>query len=113
MATHPTNIVTVRAVWRRGWALMWAGRTTDGYELLSGLKLSDLACIGTAERPDRIVVRVQSVAEKHPSDAKADPTVMEALTFAASQGDREASELLIFGDLGEELTLQNTSCSDH
>ena len=113
MATHPNRVVAVQAIWRRGWALMWAGRTTEGYKLLSGLKLSDLECIGNAERPDRLVVRVQSVAEKHPSDAKADPTVMEALTFAARQGDREASELLIFGDLGEEFTVQNTSCSDH
>jgi hypothetical protein len=99
MATHD-NSVTLRSIWRRGWALMWAGRTSDGYELLCGLKLSDLKWIADPERPERLVVRVQSVVERESTtDADADQTVMEVLIRAAKKGDREARDLLLFGDL--------------
>ena len=38
MAIHSSQ-VTLRAKWRRGWALMRAGKTTEGYDLLAGIKL--------------------------------------------------------------------------
>ena len=41
MAIHSSQ-VTLRAKWRRGWALMRDGKTTEGYDLLSGIKVVDL-----------------------------------------------------------------------
>ena len=72
------------------------------YDLLSGIEVSDLRWVEGAERPDRIVVRVQSIIERQP-DTKAakNRTVMAALIRAAKRGDQDASELLVFGGLGE------------
>ena len=102
MATHPNNVVAAQATWRRGWALMWAGRTTEGYELLSGFNVSDLEWIADGDRQERLVARVQSIIDRNsPVEAGGDRTLMEALIAAARGGDKEARDLLIFGDLGE------------
>ena len=45
MATHSSN-VTLRAKWLHGWALVHAGKTTEAYDLLSGIKVSDLRRVG-------------------------------------------------------------------
>jgi hypothetical protein len=99
MATHSSKI-TLRAKWNRGWALMHAGKTSEGYDLLSGIKLVDLKCVADAERPQRIFLRVQSIIERQPP-AEANETMMEVLMRAAKRGDHEASDLLVFGDLGD------------
>lgn len=39
MASYSSNL-TLRAKWNRGWALMHAGKTSEGYDLLSGIKSS-------------------------------------------------------------------------
>ncbi len=102
MATHPNKVIATQAVWRRGWALMWAGRTIEGYELLSGLKLSDLGWIADGDRPERLGSRVQSIIDRHSSvEAGKDCNLMEVLIAAARKGDKEARDLLIFGDLEE------------
>jgi hypothetical protein len=99
MATHQSKAI-LRANWLRGWELMRAGRTSEGYDLLAGVKLSDFAAVSDAERPERIFFRVQSIIERQPcAEAAADGTVMDALICAAKRGDQEASDLLIFVDM--------------
>jgi len=101
MTPHSSK-VTIRAKWLRGWALMGAGKTSEGYDLLSGIKLADLKWVADAERPEQIFTRVKSIINREPpSEADEDRAVMEVLIRAAKRGDREASELLVFGDLGE------------
>ncbi len=79
---------------------MRAGQTSEGYDLLAEVTLSDLAAVGDAERPEATVNRVRSIIERHPSvDAGCDATVMGALIRAAKRGDHDAANLLIFGDL--------------
>ena len=98
MATQQTKAV-IRAKWLRGWELMRAGKTSEGYDLLTGVKLSDLAAVSHTERPEHTFVRVQSIIERQPRGEAGDGTVMDALIRAAKRGDHEANELLIFGDL--------------
>jgi hypothetical protein len=99
MATQQSNVV-LRAKWLRGWELMRAGKTSEGYDLLAGVKLSDLAAVSDVERPERTFIRVQSIMERQPRrEVGGDGTVMDALIRAARRGDHEANELLIFGDL--------------
>jgi hypothetical protein len=101
MATHAIEH-TIRAKWLRGWALMGAGKTSEGYDLLSGIKLDDLKFVADAERPERLFTRVQSIVERQPcAETHKDRLVMELLTRAAKRGDHEASDLLVFGDLGD------------
>ncbi len=101
MATHSSKVV-LRAKWLRGWELMRAGKTSEGYDLLAGVKLSDLQAVTEAERPERISLRVQSIIERQPrADSDDDCPVMEVLIRAAKRGDLEASDLLVFGDLEE------------
>ena len=78
---------------------MRAGKTSEGYDLLAGVKLSDLLVVSNAERPGRTFIRVQSIIERQPRQLGGDGTVMDALIRAAKRGDHEANELLIFGDL--------------
>ena len=99
MATQQSNTV-LRAKWLRGWELMRAGKTSEGYDLLAGVKLSDLVVVSNAERPGRTFIRVQSIIERQPCGEGGDGTVMDALIRAGRRGDREANDLLIFGDLG-------------
>ena len=101
MATY-SNRVDLRAKWLRGWALMRAGKTSEGYDLLAGIKLSDLPAVTDAERPERAFVRVQAIIERQPP-AEADDVraVMDVLIQAAKRGDHDASDLLVFGDLEE------------
>jgi hypothetical protein len=99
MATQQTKAV-LRAKWLRGWELMRAGKTSEGYDLLTEVKLSELAAVSDTERPEHTFVRVQSIIERQPrGEAGGDGTVMDALIRAAKCGDHEANELLIFGDL--------------
>jgi hypothetical protein len=101
MARHSIE-PTMRGKWLRGWALMGAGKTSEGYELLCGIKLDDLKYVAVAERPEQILTRVQLIIERHPpTEADESRSVMEALVLAAKRGDHEASDLLVFGDLGE------------
>jgi hypothetical protein len=100
MAIHSSQ-VTLRAKWRRGWALMQAGKTTEGYDLLSEIKLLDLKSVNDPERPERISLRVQAIIERQPRDETDENcAVMEVLIRAAKRGDQGASELLVFGGLG-------------
>ena len=93
MAPYSSKI-TLRAKWSRGWALMHAGRTSEGYDLLSGIRMGDLSLVQNSKRPDRIVSRVQSIIEQHPDpEAPEDGGVMEALVRASKRGDRGASDL--------------------
>jgi hypothetical protein len=102
LMTPYSSKVTIRAKWFRGWALMRAGKTSEGYDLLSGIKLSDLKWVADAERPEQIFARVKSIINREPpGEADENRAVMEVLIRAAKRGDREASELLVFGDLGE------------
>jgi hypothetical protein len=101
MATHSSNVV-LRTKWLRGWELMRAGKTSEGYDLLAGVKLSDLRAVTDAEHPERIFMRVQSIIERQPRlEAGDDCHVMDALIRAARRGDHDASDLLVFGDLDE------------
>jgi hypothetical protein len=100
MAIHSSQ-VTLRAKWHRGWALMRAGKTTEGYDLLSGIKLLDLKWVDDPERPERLLLRVKTIIERQPHhEADGTRTVMDVLIRAARSGDQGASELLVFGDLG-------------
>ena len=104
MATHSSNL-TLRAKWNRGWVLMGAGKTSEGYDLLSGIKLVDLKYVADAERPGRLFLRVHSIIERQPpAGADETRTVMEVLIHAAKRGDHDASDLLVFGDLGNVAT---------
>ncbi len=71
--------------------------------LLSGLKLSDLESIAEGDEGDRqgrLIARVQAIIGRNPSPEESrDRTLTEALTAAAFKGDKEARDLLIFGDL--------------
>ena len=79
---------------------MRAGKTSEGYDLLAGVKLSDLATLSDVERPERTFVRVQSIIERQPrGEIGSDGTMIDTLIRAAKRGDPEANELLIFGDL--------------
>jgi hypothetical protein len=99
MATHSTKAI-LRAKWLRGWELMRAGKTSEGYDLLAAVKLSELGAVSDAERPERTFIRVQSIIERQPrGEAGGDGTVMDVLIRAGRRGDHEASDLLIFGDL--------------
>ena len=101
MATHSIEH-TIRAKWLHGWALMGAGKTSEGYDLLSGIKLDDLKFVADAERPERLFTRVQSIIERQPcAETDKDRLVMELLTRAAKRGDHEACDLLVFGGLGD------------
>ena len=101
MTIHSSEAV-LRAKWLRGWELMRAGKTSEGYDLLAGVKLSDLRAVTDAEHPERIFMRVQSIIERQPrAEAGDDCLVMDALIRAAKQGDHDASELLVLGDLDE------------
>ena len=106
MATHSSNVV-LRAKWLRGWELMRAGKTSEGYDLLAGIRLSDLKSITDAEHPERLVMRLQSIIERRPrEEADDNRTVMDVLIRAAKRGDHEASDLLVFGDLEETGTAE-------
>ncbi len=101
MTIHPTKAV-LRAKWLRGWELMRAGKTSEGYDLLAEIKLGDLQGGPDVERPERIFMRVQSIIERQTrAETDDDCTVMDALIRAAKRGDHEARDLLVFGDLGE------------
>ena len=81
---------------------MHAGKTSEGYDLLSGIRMGDLSLVQNSKRQDRIVSRVQSIIEQHPDpEAPEEGSMMEALARANKCGDRDATELLVFGDLGE------------
>ena len=81
---------------------MHAGKTSEGYDLLSGIRMGDLSLVQNSKRPDRIVSRVQSIIEQHPDpEASEDGSMMEALIRASKRGDREASDLLVSGYLEE------------
>ena len=100
MAT-PSSTLIIRAKWRRGWALMHAGKTTEGYDLLSAIKVGDLPSVGDRDHPDGLLVRVQSIVGRDLSaGSDGERTVMEVLIAASKGGDVEASDLLVFGDLG-------------
>jgi hypothetical protein len=106
MARHSIEL-TMRAKWLHGWALMSAGRTSEGYDLLSGLKLGDLQFVADAERAERLFTRVQSIIERQPcAETNKNRLVMELLIRAAKRGDHEASDLLVFGDLGDLALLE-------
>src|SRR6202521_5898626 len=99
MAIHSSQ-VTLRAKWRRGWALMRAGKSSEGYDLLAGIKLLDLKSIYDPEHPERISLRILAIIERQPRDeADENFAVMDVLIRAAKRGDQGASELLVFGDL--------------
>lgn len=101
MAVHSGKF-TLRAKWLAGWALMRAGKASEGCELLSRIRLSDLEGLAGAEHPERIATRVRSIIERQPrAEADNDPAVMDILITAAKRGDHEASDLLVFGDLEE------------
>jgi hypothetical protein len=81
---------------------MGAGKTSEGYDLLSAIKLDDLKFVADAERPERLFTRVQSIVERQPcAETDKNCLVMELLTRAAKRGDNDASDLLVFGDLGD------------
>ena len=101
MAKHSIEL-TIRTKWLRGWALMGAGKTSEGYDLLSGIKLDDLKFVADVEQPERIFTRVQSIVERQPcAETHKNRLVMELLTRAGKCGDREASDLLVFGGRGD------------
>ena len=101
MATHSIEH-TIQAKWLRGWALMGAGKTSEGYDLLSGIKLDDLKFVADVERPERIFTRIQSIIERQPcAETNKNRLVMELLIRAAKRGDHEASDLLMFGGFGD------------
>jgi len=101
MARHSIEL-TSRAKWLRGWALMGAGKTSEGYELLSTITLDELKFVVDAERPERIFTRIQSIIERQPcAETNKNRLVMELLECAAKRGDHEASDLLVFGELGD------------
>ncbi len=80
---------------------MHAGKTSEGFDLLSGIRVGDLPLVQSSKRPDRIVSRVQSIIEQHPDpQARKDLSVMEALARASRAGDRGATELLVLDTLG-------------
>ncbi len=102
MATHSSKL-TVRAKWRRGWALMWAGKTSEGYDLLAGITVADLPMVGDGDQPESLLARVQSIVDGQSlTEADQRCSVIEILIRAAKQGDEEASELLVFGDLSSK-----------
>jgi hypothetical protein len=101
MGIHSSALV-IRAKWLRGWALMRAGKTSEGYEQLAGVIFSDLQAISDVEHPERVAMRVQSIIERQPrAEGDDDCLVMEALVRAGKRGDHDASDLLVFGDLQE------------
>ena len=82
---------------------MRAGKTSEGYDQLAGVTLSEIQAIADIEHPERVAMRVQSILERQPrADAGGDCLVMDALIRAAKRGDHDASDLVVFGDLGEE-----------
>jgi hypothetical protein len=86
---------------------MRAGKTSEGYDLLAGVTLSDLRSITDAEHPERLVMRLQSIIERRPrEEADDNRAVMDVLIRAAKRGDHEASDLLVFGDLDEAGTAE-------
>jgi hypothetical protein len=101
MSIHPSKLV-LRAKWLRGWELMRAGKTSEGYDLLAGVRLGELQGVTDPERPERIFMRVQAIIERQPpAEAGDDRTVMDVLIRAAKRGDHDARDLLVFGDLDE------------
>jgi hypothetical protein len=100
MAMHSSEVV-IRTKWVRGWELMRAGKTSEGCDQLAGVTLSDLQAITDPEHPERVAIRVQSIIERQPrTEADDKRSVMDLLIGAAKRGDQEASDLLVFGDLG-------------
>ena len=90
MTIHPTKAV-LRAKWLRGWELMRAGKTSEGYDLLAEIKLGDLQGAPDVERPERIFMRVQSIIERQTrAETDDDCTVMDALIRAARVTTRHA-----------------------
>ena len=82
MAMHSSEIV-IRTKWARGWELMRAGKTSEGYDQLAGVTLSDLQAIADAEHPERVAMRVQLIIERQPrAEGDDDCLVMEALVRA-------------------------------
>ncbi len=79
---------------------MHAGKTTEGCDLLAGITVNDLSTMADGEDRDRTAGRILSILDRlsEPQKTK-DAPVMEALIKAARRGDREASDLLVFGDL--------------
>jgi hypothetical protein len=66
------------------------------------IKLLDLKSVNDPERPERISLRVQAIIERQAcGEADENCAVMDVLIRAAKRGDQGASELLVFGDLGE------------
>jgi hypothetical protein len=81
---------------------MHAGRTSEGYDLLWAIRVGDLRLVQNSKRPDQIISRVQSIIERQADpEAPEDGSMMEALIRASKRGDREASNLLVFGYLEE------------
>jgi hypothetical protein len=70
---------------------MHAGKTSEGFDLLSGIRVGDLTLVQSSKRPDRIVSRVQSIIEQHP-----DPQAREALL---KRREADEGEFCEFGEL--------------
>jgi hypothetical protein len=88
--------------------------TSEGFDLLSGIRVGDLPMVQSSKRPDGIVSRVQSIIEQHPDpQAREDLSVMEALAGASKARDRGATELLVFGDLKELIGERPSSAHLH
>ena len=64
MATHSSKI-TLRAKWRRGWELMWAGKTTEGCDLLSGITVADLPMVANADEPEKLLAKIEAIIARH------------------------------------------------
>lgn len=103
MAVDSTKAV-LRAKWRLGWEFMRAGKTTEGFDLLSDIKLGELEGLD-AEQPDDTFRRVRVILYRQTDTTGRaigrNSFVMEALAKAAKKGDRDAWSLLVFGDLEE------------
>jgi len=77
---------------------MHAGKASEGYDLLSRIRMSDLRHIASSEQPDRIVSRVQSIIEQHPDpEASEDGSMMEALIRASKRGIETQTLTVSFG----------------
>ena len=66
MATHSSKI-TLRAKWRRGWELMWAGKTTEGCDLLAGITVADLPMVADADEPEKLLAKIQAIIARESS----------------------------------------------
>jgi hypothetical protein len=70
MATHSSKI-TLRAKWRRGWELMWAGKTTEGCDLLSGITVADLPMVANADEPEKLLAKIEAIIARRPGSERA------------------------------------------